>query len=282
MSCRKRTQPKTNPTETMVKTNTLKINESLNIGDSLTSENNFFQLTLLKTGNLDLVNLKTKNTLWSSNRPKLGTKATLITDGNFEITDAAGAVIWSTSTYNEDIQTLVLRNDGNVVILDSLKSVIWATNSYSFPEGLTTNFINQHVYIWNNVRVDSGGSVQPESAQFMTDRATHYADRPGIDTLFHISLDPYTPQGRGPLHFILNLANGGYLTSSASKLSRSTGPSEVIELIWVGPSWGVRNHDNGGFYGRSASKLSSSPETYWHISLASEFGDSIQTGGMLY
>jgi len=55
--------------------------------------------------------------------------ATLLTDGNFVVENAAGAGIWSTGTYGTNATSIYMQDDGNLV----LYVFKWQAGTYATP-----------------------------------------------------------------------------------------------------------------------------------------------------
>lgn len=71
---------------------------------------------------------------WSANRNKpVGENATLelLVDGNLELRDTDGSVVWSTSTSNKSVAGMKMMENGNLVLYDSNNNTIW--QSFDHP-----------------------------------------------------------------------------------------------------------------------------------------------------
>ena len=55
----------------------------------------------------------------------------LLSNGNFALLDAAGAIKWSTNTANLGGNRVVLRDDGNVVLLNTAGGIVWQSGKTS-------------------------------------------------------------------------------------------------------------------------------------------------------
>lgn len=55
----------------------------------------------------------------------------LMSNGNFALLDAAGAIKWSTNTANLGGNRVVLRDDGNVVLLNTAGGIVWQSGKTS-------------------------------------------------------------------------------------------------------------------------------------------------------
>jgi hypothetical protein len=250
----------------------LNANESLNAGESLTSENGLYQLTLQTDGNLVLFIVNGQVKVWASDTAgKGGTILTMQPDGNLVMNNATGTAVWSTETQASRGSFFKLRNDRNMVVFNYYDFlVLWTSYTIDYAEGIPENWLGQSVYIWNNANGNT---------QFMTNDATKYDDTNGGITEFRISL---ANSDGSTGYFVQNVSNGKYLSHHATSLSDSPGSGEVINLTYTGSAWNIQNNENGEYYGTSASKLYNPPDTSWNIELASQYGAQIKTSGVSY
>lgn len=103
------------------------VGDGLNPGQSVSSCNARYTLTLQDDGNLVLTD--TGNPLWSTaTEGRAGVVALLQKDGNFVVYDAAGTPLWSART-NPDGDRLALQDDGNLVLYSRSGRPVWATNT---------------------------------------------------------------------------------------------------------------------------------------------------------
>ncbi len=99
--------------------------EGLRAGQSLSSCDGRFALTLQPDGNLVLIQGTT--TLWASNTTG-ASAAEMMSGGEFALWSATSQRVWSTGTGWADSH-LALQDDGNVVIYNSDGLSVWATNT---------------------------------------------------------------------------------------------------------------------------------------------------------
>lgn len=112
-----------------VQKDVLNSGDKLTLGQSLTSPNKCFYLTLQDDGNLVLYS-KSNDSLWSSNTFKQPSSyATMQRDGNFVIYDNNRNDIWASNTYQSGGSRLKIENDGNVAIYKPNNTIIWETNT---------------------------------------------------------------------------------------------------------------------------------------------------------
>jgi hypothetical protein len=102
--------------------------QSLNVGNSLTSQDGRFTLILQSDGNLVLY--------WSGGAPRWATgtdgrtvsRAIMQMDGNFVLYAPDGTAVWASGTVGHPGASLTLQNDGNLVIYGP-GGPLWATNT---------------------------------------------------------------------------------------------------------------------------------------------------------
>jgi hypothetical protein len=98
--------------------------DSLKIGQSITSTNGKFKLTLQADGNLVLSS--GSQVMWTAGiSGRGGVVAVMQTDGNFIVYSSTGA-IWYTNTQGTGAY-MVVQNDGNVVIYNQNYQALWET-----------------------------------------------------------------------------------------------------------------------------------------------------------
>jgi hypothetical protein len=118
-------------------TNRLNPNETLAVGNSLTSQDGRFTLIMQQDNNLVLY-MAGAGPLWASNTVgSNGTRAIMQDDGNLVIYDPNGHPVWASNTVGNPGASLVAQNDGNVVIYSSNGNALWATNTPVTPVGGT-------------------------------------------------------------------------------------------------------------------------------------------------
>ncbi|MGW2402676.1 hypothetical protein ACWCYY_39650 [Kitasatospora sp. NPDC001664] len=101
---------------------------TLKAGEQLATERT--ALAMGADGNLVLTDRQSAKVLWTSGtegRP--GAVATLQTDGNLVIRDAAGAPVWSSETWGAAGVRLVVQTDGDLVLYDVDGVVRWTTGT---------------------------------------------------------------------------------------------------------------------------------------------------------
>jgi hypothetical protein len=108
-------------------TNTLLPGQTLTSGESLTSTNGLYMLTMGGTGNLVLTVVATNQVLWSSaTRGKL-VVCTMEYTGDLAVHNAN--VLFDTGTFNDAGAYLVLEDTGNLILFSLTGNVLWSTNT---------------------------------------------------------------------------------------------------------------------------------------------------------
>lgn len=106
---------------------TLQAGSSLSTGQSLTSGNGAYALTLQDDGNLVLS--EAGNAVWASKtNGKSAVKADLQDDGNFVLYTEGNDPVWASQTSGNSGVRLVVQDDRNVVLYAGDKAV-WATDT---------------------------------------------------------------------------------------------------------------------------------------------------------
>ena len=107
---------------------TLTANHELTSGQSLTSCNGDYTLTMQGDGNLVLYQGSTA--LWASNTAGTAAdEAIMQGDGNFVVYTSAGTPLWASGTAGNPGADLVVQNDGNVVVYSAGGAALWATGT---------------------------------------------------------------------------------------------------------------------------------------------------------
>ncbi len=102
--------------------------QRLRAGESFFSCDGRIELRLDTLGALSL--LQGPVELWTPSKP-VGAGATFMLqeDGNMTLTDATGAVVWTSHTGGNPGSRLQVQDDGNLVLLDAMIQPIWASNT---------------------------------------------------------------------------------------------------------------------------------------------------------
>ena len=100
---------------------------SLSTGQSLSSANGQYELTMQQDGNLVLYkNAPFQVALWSSEtQGNSGSSATMQADGNFVVYDNAGNPLWDAGTYGNPGATIQVQDNGQLAIQSSTGSILW-------------------------------------------------------------------------------------------------------------------------------------------------------------
>lgn len=107
---------------------TLTANQSLATGQTRTSCDGRFTLTMQGDGNLVLYQGGTA--LWATNTANSGAaRATMQGDGNFVVYTSAGTPVWASNTSGNAGAHLSLQNDGNLVVYGASGVALWASNT---------------------------------------------------------------------------------------------------------------------------------------------------------
>ncbi|MFE3291633.1 LysM peptidoglycan-binding domain-containing protein [Rhodococcus sp. NPDC059234] len=107
--------------------NTLQAGSGLTAGQSLTSDNGAYTLTLQDDGNLVLG--ENGNAVWASKTEgKSVTKADLQDDGNFVLYTDGNDAVWASQTSGNSGVRLVLQDDRNVVLYAG-DNAVWSTDT---------------------------------------------------------------------------------------------------------------------------------------------------------
>jgi hypothetical protein len=105
-------------------------NQGLTVGQSLSSADDRFRLTLQGDGNLVLY--RPGNVpLWASNTDGHSDVWDVVMqgDGNLVIYSVRGRPLWASNTSGRSGARMIVQNDGNVVVYDSANHPLWATNT---------------------------------------------------------------------------------------------------------------------------------------------------------
>ena len=104
---------------------TLTRGQSLQVDQSLRSQNGAYTLIMQSDGNLVQYN-QAGQPLWHSSTHGSGAvQAILQTDGNFVIYTANGTPVWHTNTWGTAADHLVVQNDSNIVLYGPSGQVFW-------------------------------------------------------------------------------------------------------------------------------------------------------------
>ncbi len=100
--------------------------QQLAAGDALLSENGYYQVAYQASGNLVLVDTRTRATLWSTNTANTTPgQLLMLEDGNLVLHDAGARPIWMSNTSGSPGAHFAIENDGNFVIYDADGKLIW-------------------------------------------------------------------------------------------------------------------------------------------------------------
>lgn len=107
----------------------LNSDDSLKVGESITSQNDLFTLVLQGDGNLVLY-WSGGPAIWGAGTEgKSVAQAIMQGDGNFVMYGPQGEYVWDTATDNHPGAFLIVQNDGNVVIYDQGGNYLWDTGT---------------------------------------------------------------------------------------------------------------------------------------------------------
>ena len=111
--------------------NTLQSNQALGSGQSLTSSNKCFKLTLQRNGVIVLRKVSNNLVLWTSTLlPTPGAQVLMTGDGNLYLLDELrNYYFWASGTGGNNGAVLVLQDSGNLVITATAGTVVWTTNT---------------------------------------------------------------------------------------------------------------------------------------------------------
>ena len=105
---------------------TLGTNQSLKIGDSITSPNGNVTLTMKPDGDLAITSNADGKVLWHSGTAgKPAHDAWMGYDGNLRVTDAAGVVLWDNGAHGHKDARARIENTGNLYVWDGDHHMIW-------------------------------------------------------------------------------------------------------------------------------------------------------------
>jgi hypothetical protein len=107
------------------------VNESIGVGERLTSSDGRFYLTVQSDGNVVLYTWQNR-AIWATNTAGKGTtKLTLQGDGNL-VAYAGGRAVWASGTVNSHATRLTVQSDANLVLYNAAGGVAgFATNTTS-------------------------------------------------------------------------------------------------------------------------------------------------------
>ena len=113
-----------------VSSNSLSLNQQLNVNQYLQSRNGKYRLYMQGDGNLVLRDTATFGMLWSSGTSGNGGGCIRFqSDGNLVIRNSAGVPIWSTDTEFDNADRLILNNNGALVIYSGPTAVWFVGNN---------------------------------------------------------------------------------------------------------------------------------------------------------
>jgi hypothetical protein len=187
----------------------LNMNESLNIGDSLTSPNQEFLLLMQTDGNLVVYHgppTTTANAIWSTNTYTLPpdekpTYLAMQSDGNIALYGVDRRTIrWQSGTWGPDFVKpfLMMQDDGNLVVYYANSQPIWATGRYPDKVGeipgrgyvdaprspisipLTSQDLGNSHYIQTAVSMDFAGRVTGHTVLTCTNKIIGFTANIGL------------------------------------------------------------------------------------------------------
>lgn len=112
-------------------TDRLVVGRSLQSGQTLTSNNNYYKMRLKSDGNLEIMSIVGGQIIWHSNRTSISSAiahADMQSNGNFAIYKGS-TLLWSTDTAGKSGEYIILENDGNLVLRDWRGLTIWSSKS---------------------------------------------------------------------------------------------------------------------------------------------------------
>jgi hypothetical protein len=103
--------------------------QSLHQGDSITSGDTRFRLTLQTDGNLVVYRNSDNKPLWATGTQQSDVRTAIMqTDGNFVLYHVNNAPAWASNTAGSPGSYVIMQNDGNLVIYKPIVP-IWASNT---------------------------------------------------------------------------------------------------------------------------------------------------------
>jgi hypothetical protein len=103
---------------------TLGTNQSLKVGESLTSPDGNVSVVMQPDGNLVIKKNSDGTLLWQSGTPG-GVIAWMDHDGNLRVTDATGKVLWDNGAHGHKDARARVENTGNLYVWDGSHHMIW-------------------------------------------------------------------------------------------------------------------------------------------------------------
>ena len=101
-------------------------NQSLQVNQSIVSQNGAYILLMQSDGNLVLYTSAWRP-LWATNTVGTGANVAIMQgDGNFVLYTPGGRAVWHTNTWGTAADRLIVQNDGNLVVYSPGGQVFWA------------------------------------------------------------------------------------------------------------------------------------------------------------
>lgn len=119
------------PASNSSRTDRLVSGQSLQVGQSIYSKNNYYTMRLKSDGNLEIMSITSGQIIWRSNRTSvLGgvARAEMQTDGNFA-TYKGSTLLWNTDTSGKLGSNITLQNDGELVLRNYRGQTLWSSKS---------------------------------------------------------------------------------------------------------------------------------------------------------
>ncbi|XP_057985325.1 EP1-like glycoprotein 4 [Hevea brasiliensis] len=91
-------------------------------------------LLTIYTDNYSNLSIYDYANIWSANRNRPvgeNAKLQLLVDGNLELRDADGSLVWSTNTSNKSVAGMKMMDTGNLVLYDANNNIVW--QSFDHP-----------------------------------------------------------------------------------------------------------------------------------------------------
>lgn len=148
------------PTAPVARGDTMRPDEVLNPGQSITANNGRYGFVYQHDGNLVLYRNTDGRPLWASTTDGHRAGVCIMQgDGNLVVYRPSGKPVWSSHTWQHPGSRAVLQDDGNVVVYRPDGRPVWATNTW-VPTGPTatgdTMYAGQVLNVWEAVTSGDG------------------------------------------------------------------------------------------------------------------------------